>query len=156
MRLLRKRLKSLMLGRVQTFGKDRMATKQSLLNELRAVQKKYGDFESMDLLIPDLNGILKGQRVRSGELKKCCNGGFVFCAGATMLTTLGEVTPGVPYGASDGDPDLPASLIPGSIVPVPWSNRPMGQAFFRMVAEDGGDFFADPRTVLENALKPLA
>ena len=58
-----------------------MARKQSLLSELRAVQKEYGDFESMDLLVPDLNGILKGKRVRSGELDKCCKGGFVFCAG---------------------------------------------------------------------------
>ena len=133
-----------------------MARKQSLLSELRAVQKKHGDFESMDLLIPDLNGILKGKRVRRGELDKACKGGFVFCAGATMLTGLGEVVSGVPYGADDGDPDLPAKLIPGSIVPVPWSNKPMGQAFFRLVGEDGGDFFCDPRTVLENALKPLA
>jgi glutamine synthetase len=31
----------------------------------------------------------------------------------------------------------------------------MGQAFFRIVAEDGGDFFGDPRTVLETALEPL-
>ena len=133
-----------------------MARKQSLLSELRAVQKKHGDFESMDLLVPDLNGILKGKRVRRGELDKACKGGFVFCAGSTMLTTLGEVVSGVPYGADDGDPDLPAKLIPGSIVPVPWSNKPMGQAFFRLVGEDGGDFFCDPRTVLENALKPLA
>ena len=121
-----------------------MARKQSLLSEIRAVQKKHGDFESLDLLIPDLNGILRGKRVRRGEFEKCCKGGFVFCAGATMLNTLGEVVSGVPYGADDGDPDLPAKLIPGSIVPVPWSNRPMGQAFFRMVAEDGGDFFGDP------------
>ncbi len=132
-----------------------MAKRQSLLSELRAVQKKHGEFESIDLLIPDLNGILRGKRVRSGDFEKCCKGGFVFCAGATMLNTLGEVVPGVPYGADDGDPDLPAKLIPESIVPVPWSNQPMGQAFFRMVAEDGGDFFGDPRTVLENALKPL-
>jgi len=40
-------------------------------------------------------------------------------------------------------------------VPVPWSNKPMAQAFFRMHSEDGGNFFGDPRTVLENALKPL-
>ena len=114
-----------------------------MLSELRAVQKKHGDFESMDLLVPDLNGILKGKRVRRGELDKCCKGGFVFCAGATLLTTLGDVAPGVPYGADDGDPDLPAKLIPGSIVPVPWSNKPMGQAFFRIVAENGGGFFGD-------------
>ena len=133
-----------------------MARKQSLLSELRTAQKKHGDFESMDLLIPDLNGILKGKRIRRGEFEKCCKGGFVFCAGATLLNTLGEVVSGVPYGAGDGDPDLPARLIPGSIVPVPWSKQPMGQAFFRLVAEDGGDFFGDPRAVLERALKPLS
>ena len=31
----------------------------------------------------------------------------------------------------------------------------MGQAFFRIKAEDGSNFFGDPRTGLENALKPL-
>ena len=131
-----------------------MAKTRSLRTELRAAQRKYGEFESMDLLVPDLNGFLRGKRVRPGEFDKVCKGGFVFCAGATLLTGLGEVTSGV-IGADDGDPDLPARLIPGSIVPVPWASRPMGQAFFRIVNEDGGDFFGDPRTVLENALKPL-
>ena len=69
----------------------------------------------MDLLIPDLNGILKGKRVRRGDFDKCCKGGFVFCAGSTLLTTLGEVVSGVPYGADDGDPDLPATLIPAEM-----------------------------------------
>ena len=132
-----------------------MARKQTLLSEIRTVQEKHGDFESMDLLIPDLSGILRGKRVRRGEFEKCCEGGFVFCAGATMLNTLGQVVSGVPYGADDGDPDLPARLIPGSVVPVPWASQPMGQAFFRILAEDGGNFFGDPRAVLENALKPL-
>ena len=132
-----------------------MAKARSLTAEIRAVEKQYGDFDSVDLLIPDLSGILKGKRVRRSEFDKCAKGGFVFCAGATMRYSLGEVTSGVPYGADDGDPDLPAKLIPGSVVPVPWSKRPMGQAFFRVVAEDGGNFYGDPRTVLENALKPL-
>ena len=132
-----------------------MARAPSLLTEIRAAEKKHGEFDSVDLLIPDLSGILKGKRVRRDEYEKCAKGGFVFCAGATMLNTLGEVVSGVPYGADDGDPDLPAKLVPGSVVPVPWSKRPMGQAFFRVVAEDGGNFFGDPRTVLENALKPL-
>ena len=132
-----------------------MAKTRSLLAELRAAERKHGKFESLELLIPDLSGILRGKRIRPGDFEKTASGGFVFCAGATMLNSLGEVTHGVPYGADDGDPDLPAALIPGSIVPVPWANKPMGQAFFRIVAEDGGHFFGDPRSVLERALKPL-
>ncbi len=132
-----------------------MAKRNTLLNELRASQKRHGAFESLELLIPDLSGFLKGKRIRPNDFEKCCEGGFVFCAGVTMLTSLGETVSGIPYGEDDGDPDLPAKLIAGSVAPVPWANRPMGQALFRVVAEDGGDFFGDPRTVLENALKPL-
>ena len=132
-----------------------MAKRNPLINELKAVQKKYSDFGSLELLIPDLNGILKGKRIRPNDFEKSCDGGFVFCAGTTLLTTLGETVSGIPYGEDDGDPDLPAALIPGSIAPVPWARKPMGQAMFRLLAEDGSNFFGDPRTVLENALKPL-
>ena len=132
-----------------------MTNSNPLLAELRAVEKEHGEFESIELLIPDLSGVLRGKRVRRDDFEKCAEGGLVFCAGATMLNTLGEVTTGVPYGADDGDPDLPARLVPGSVVPVPWSRKPMGQAFFRIVAEDGSDFFGDSRTVLERSLEPL-
>ena len=132
-----------------------MAKQNPLITEIRAVQKKHGKFESLDLLVPDLSGILKGKRVRSGDFEKSCNGGFVFCAGTTLLTTLGETVSGIPYSGDDGDPDLPAELIPGSIAPVPWSRKPLGQALFRILAEDGSGFFGDPRTVLESALRPL-
>jgi len=119
------------------------------------VQKKHGSFESLELLVPDLAGILKGKRIRPDEFESCCTDGFAFCAGSTLLTTLGEVADGVPYGFDDGDPDFPSRVVPGSIVPVPWSRRRMGQAFFRIIAEDGSNFFADPRTVLERALAPI-
>lgn len=132
-----------------------MAKQNLLITEIRAVQKQHGKFESLELLVPDLNGILKGKRVRPNDFEKSCNGGFVFCAGTTLLTTLGETVSGIPYGEDDGDPDLPAELIPGSIAPVPWARKPLGQALFRVLAEDGSGFFADPRTVLEKALRPL-
>jgi len=43
--MLRKRLKSLMLGRGNSGENTNMARKQTLLSEIRAVQKKHGDFE---------------------------------------------------------------------------------------------------------------
>mgnify|MGYP001816193807 FL=1 len=132
-----------------------MARTPPLLAEIRRLEKTHGRFESVDLLIPDLSGILRGKRVRRAEFEKCAADGFAFCVGATLLNSLGEVTTGVPYGADDGDPDLPAHLVPGSLAPVPWSRRPMAQAFFRTWDEDGNDFFGDPRTVLERALRPL-
>ena len=107
-----------MLVRTRTYENNNMPRTPSLISELRAAEKKYGEFESLELLIPDLSGILRGKRIRRRDFDKCARGGFVFCAGATLLNSLGEVTPGVP-GCDDGDPDIPARLIPGSIVPVP-------------------------------------
>ena len=123
--------------------------------ELRAAQKKHGEFGGMELLVPDLNGILKGKRIRGDDSAKVTKDGFWFCAGTTLLTALGETVPGIPYGEEDGDPDVFAEIVPGSIAPVPWSQRPMGQAMFRLYEDDGVPLFSDPRHVLERAMQPL-
>lgn len=126
-----------------------------MLNELKKYLKKYPDTQSMELLIADMHGFLKGKRIQRQDFEKVCKEPFAFCGGVVMLTALGETVPGIPYGEDDGDPDIPASLVAGSIVPVPWSKRPMAQAMFRLQHPDGGDFFADPRAILERALQPL-
>ena len=132
-----------------------MGKQNPLLRELNAAQKKHGKFEALELLVPDLCGILKGKLIRPDDFAKSCEDGFAFCAGVTLLTTLGETVTGIPFGEGDGDPDMPASIVPGSFAPVPWASKPTGQALFRLQDNDGRPFFSDPRAVLERALKPL-
>ncbi len=134
-----------------------MAKKKSnpLGAELKRFLRKYPKTGSMEMLIPDMQGILKSKRCRKSDFEHVCEDGFFFCGGAVMLTALGSTVPGQAYTEADGDPDNPAQLIPGSIAPVPWSKRPMAQALFRLKDEDGSNFFADPRTVLENAMQPF-
>ncbi len=131
------------------------STESKLRTELRSCQQKHGQFEAMELLIPDLNGILKGKRIRSDDFPKVIKNGFFFCGGATLLTALGETVAGIPFGEVDGDPDVLAELVPGSIARVPWSERPMGQALFRLYETAGVPMFSDPRAVLERAMQPL-
>ncbi|HEX5788700.1 MAG TPA: glutamine synthetase family protein [Woeseiaceae bacterium] len=123
--------------------------------EMKRFLKQYPDTETIELLVPDIHGVLKGKRIRRHDFDKVCSDGFFFCGGATMLSTLGETITGMPYTETDGDPDVPAELVPGSIVPVPWAARPTGQALFRLRFEDGRPFFGDPRTVLANAAEPF-
>jgi glutamine synthetase len=126
----------------------------TLKTELRRLLRRYPDTESMELLIPDLTGVLKGKRIRAKDFEKACTEPFWFCGGTVLLTALGEVVPGLP-GSGDGDPDVPCSVVPGSLAPVPWSSRPMAQGLFRMFSADGAPFKADPRAVVERATAPL-
>ncbi len=127
----------------------------SLKSELKRFLSRHPDTETIELLIPDIHGVLKGKRIRRHDFDKVCNDGFFFCGGATMLSSLGETISGMPYTEWDGDPDVPAVLVPGSIVPVPWAQRPTGQALFRLNFDDGRPFFGDPRAVLERAAAPF-
>ena len=125
-----------------------------LPNELRRLLNQHPDTATMELLVPDMLGILRGKRIRRSSFEKACTEPFWFCAGSVQMSSLGEILPGM-AGYDDGDPDIPCRLVPGSIAPVPWAGRPSAQALFRLFDEDGEAYFADPRTVLERAVTPL-
>ena len=125
-----------------------------LRTELRRLLRQYPNTATLELLIPDLLGILRGKRIRRKGFEKTADEGFWFCAGTVLMSTLGDVLPGM-IGSDDGDPDISARLVPGSIAPVPWATRPTAQALFRMFDADGEAFFADSRAVLERAMQPL-
>ena len=135
----------------------RMSSKKpaSMTKEMNSFLKRQPGTETIELLLPDIHGILKGKRIKNHDFGKVCSDGFFFCGGAAMLSALGETITGMPYTETDGDPDVPAELVPGSIAPVPWANLPTGQALFRLRFEDGRPFFGDPRAVLEKSLEPF-
>lgn len=108
----------------------------------------------MELLVADILGILRGKRIRRTSFEKTCDEAFGFCGATLLLSALGEVLPGM-IGDGDGDPDTPCRLVPGSIAPIPWANKPTAQALFRMYDKDGVPYFADPRAVLERSIAPL-
>ncbi len=129
--------------------------KKSLQTELRRLRRKHSDLEMMELLVADMHGVLKGKRIRPSDFAKTMTDGFPFCAGTVLLSTLGEVISGMPFGPEDGDPDYPCAVVPGSLAPMPWTTRPSAQGLFRIFDHGGEPFFADPRTVLERALAPV-
>lgn len=128
--------------------------KNSLGAELRRLLRKHPDTASMELLVPDIQGILRGKRIRRQSFEKTCTDGFYLPAGSILMSAIGDFVPGM-IGVGDGDPDTACAVIPGSIARVPWSDRPMAQALFRLLDEEGNPFFADPRTALEKSLQPL-
>ena len=95
----------------------------ALRTDLHRLLRKAPKTATMELLIPDLPGVLRGKRIRRSSFEKTLDTGFTFCAGTVLMSSLGDVLPGM-IGDSDGDPDIPCHVVPGSLAPIPWSNRP--------------------------------
>ena len=138
------------------YNASAMAKKKNdpLRTELNRLLRKQPKTATMELLVPDILGILRGKQIRRTSFERTCDEGFWFCAGTTLMSSLGDVLPGM-IGDGDGDPDIPCRLVPGSIAPIPWARRPTLQALFRMYEENGEPYFADSRAVLERAIEPL-
>jgi glutamine synthetase len=123
--------------------------------ELQKFLKAYPDTQLLELLQPDMNGIFRGKRLPADEFSKLFDDGVNYCASSVVMDTKGEAFDSVYYGNRDGDPDVMSQAVEGSLVPVPWALQPTAQVLLQLNNIDGSPYFADPRTVLETALKPL-
>lgn len=124
------------------------------MSELETFLKKYPDTHQLDLLQPDMLGILRGKRVVRDEFAKPFGKGVNFCGATVLLDSKGQTFDRINDGSRDGDPDAISFAVPGSLAPVPWAHVPTGQLLLNMTM-NGEPYFADPRNVLRNAAKPL-
>jgi glutamine synthetase len=124
------------------------------MSELDTFLKKYPDTQQIELLQPDMLGILRGKRVVRDEFAKPFGKGVNFCGATVLLDSKGQTFDRINDGSRDGDPDAISFAVPGSLAPVPWAKVPTGQMLLNMTMS-GEPYFADPRNVLRHAAKPL-
>ena len=123
--------------------------------ELNAFLEQYPDTRMLELLQPDMNGMLRGKRVARDGFEKVFTKGINNCAGNSLLDSKGEPFTRIPYGLADGDPDIYYRAVGGTLAPVPWALSPSGQVMLSGFNEDGSPFWGDPRQVLKDAIEPL-
>lgn len=124
--------------------------------EAEAFLAAHPDIRTVDLLLPDLNGILRGKRLAAAEALKLFSGGISVPATAQLLDSRGGLTPGLPYGLEDGDPDESCRAVPGSLVAVPWASLPLAQCLTVLSRRDGGPLPGDSRSVLSAVVAHFA
>jgi glutamine synthetase len=107
---------------------------------------------AVELLFPDLNGILRGKRLRRRELAGFYSAGQSCPATMVLLDSRGGLIDGIAQGSADGDPDVWSRPVPGTLAPVPWATGALGQCLATLVQRDGTPYFADPRAVLARVL----
>jgi glutamine synthetase len=126
------------------------------VDEARNFLAAWPDTRAIELLLPDLNGILRGKRIGRRELQSLWRDGITFPATGILLDSRGALIDGLSYGSDDGDPDHVCRPVSGSLVPVPWAATHPGQCLVALEYRDGRPFFADCRHVLAGVVNRFA
>jgi glutamine synthetase len=107
----------------------------------------------LDVLMHDLNGIIRGKRVDLSQIKKLYTSGFQFPSSCVLLDVTGENTGADGRGFEDGDPDGTLVPIPGTLVKAPWLGCDAAQVLCTFVDDENSDTaFEDPRNVLAHVV----
>lgn len=118
-----------------------------------AVLDQIPDCEQVDLLLPDMNGLLRGKRITRDALEKVYQNGV--CLPMSLIATdiTGNTVEETGLGYDIGDEDRICRPVPGSLRVIPWQNRPMAQLLLQMEDGQGGLFAANPREVLKRVVQ---
>jgi glutamine synthetase len=113
---------------------------------------QFPDIEQIDLLLPDMNGLLRGKRIQRAALEKVMQDGV--CLPMSLIATdiTGNTVEETGLGYDIGDEDRICRPVPGSLRIIPWQHRPMAQLLLQMEDGLGGLFEAAPREVLKRVL----
>jgi glutamine synthetase len=111
--------------------------------------------ETIELLMPDMCGILRGKRLTRNSFKKLYSGSVRTPGSLYILDVTGRDLPAVRLGIADGDPDKFCQPAPGTLKPVPWATRPLGQVLGSMTEDDGTPLYSDPRAILASTVARL-
>ncbi|HEY6642496.1 glutamine synthetase family protein [Povalibacter sp.] len=129
-----------------------MAVETSIA-EIAALRRDHPDIRFVDVLLADLCGIPRGKRVTIEELAQVYDGGFLLPGSMFALDVHGGTIEATHLGFDEGDADRACIPVPGTLLPVPWTNEGVAQVQVSMRDKDGSPFFGDPRHVLSNVLE---
>ena len=76
--------------------------------------------ESLDILLPDINGIPRGQRIFGAAAKSVLKNGLPWPSSLYAMRFDGHIVEETGLGLRAGDPDFPCRLVPNTFAPTPW------------------------------------
>src|SRR5690606_29152693 len=114
----------------------------------------YPDVHFIDLLIADMNGIVRGKRIDRSPLTRPFERRIVRPPSLFALNIQGTTVAEPALGTEYDDADRLGLPITGTLCLQPWQKRPNGQLLMTMYELDRKTpFFADPRYVLQRVVE---
>lgn len=117
------------------------------------VLAEHDNAELIDLILPDMNGLLRGKRITRDALEKVFQNGVCLPMSLIGTDVTGNTVEETGLGYDIGDEDRICRPIPGTLRPIPWQQRPMLQCLLSMEGFHGGMFSANPREVLKTVVQ---
>jgi glutamine synthetase len=128
----------------------------STVAEAEAFLAAHPDIEAFDIVLHDSNGIGRGKIIRRHELISIYNGGRHMPISILGLDICGEDVDETGLIWEQGDQDLRAWPIPGTLVPLHGTTPPRGEVLMSLYALDGTPMSSDPRHALMRQAQAMA
>ena len=128
----------------------------SSLEEAEAFLAAHPEIEAFDIVLHDSNGIGRGKIIRRHELLSFYSGGRHLPISILGLDILGEDVHETGLIWDQGDGDLRAWPVPGSLVALHGTTPPRGEVLMAMYTLDGEPMTSDPRHALARQADALA
>ncbi|MEE9426765.1 MAG: glutamine synthetase family protein [Paracoccaceae bacterium] len=112
----------------------------------------HGKPDRIELMLCDLNGILRGKWLPGDQVDKLVSGGVRLPISTYAPTIMGTEPPDTGLGIVVGDPDGAIVPVPGTLKPVPWATGNVAQLLVEM-HEDGNLSPLSTRGLLKNTLE---
>jgi len=114
------------------------------------------EIAAVDLLIPDIGGVIRGKRIPVADLPKLASGNISLPGSLFALDVTGENVSGTGLVWRSGDADHLCTGIPDTLCVVPWAVRPTAQVMISMLDSDGETPMPiEPRNVLKRVVERL-
>ncbi|WP_150524826.1 glutamine synthetase family protein [Roseibium sediminis] len=113
---------------------------------------EHPDLDTLEVVLPDTNGVLRGKWLPGSALEKVFEQGVAFPFSLFGLDVWGREVESTELHIETGDKDGLCWPVPESLKLVPWVERKTAQVLLSMYDREGVPFLIDPRHVLKRMI----
>jgi len=127
------------------------------LSELQHFLQNHSEIQMLELLMPDINGILRCKRIHRREFESLFDRSFKAPLSVPLLGITSELyDEDLSHDLLAGDPDQLLLPIAESLAPIPWLGSATAQVLCGFSDMDLSPSWTDPRNVLAGVLEHYA